>query len=71
MEKEKKNKSPKVCLRKVWKAVKLHEIYEGVQFVSIMSIAERIVGLKSKATFKQPLTNGYGLHVKTKVSCAS
>ena len=57
MEKEKKNKSPKVCLRKVRKAVKLHEIYEGVQFVSIMSIAERIVRLKSKATFKQPLTN--------------
>ena len=36
--------------------MRLHEVYEGVQFVSIMSIAERIVGLKSKATFKQPLT---------------
>ena len=35
--------------------MRLHEVYEGVQFVSIMSIAERIVGLKSKATFKQPL----------------
>ena len=34
MEKEKKNKSPTVCLRKDRKAVKLHEIYEGVQFVT-------------------------------------
>ena len=36
--------------------MRLHEVYEGVQFVSIMSIAERIAGLKSKAMFKQPLT---------------
>ena len=36
--------------------MRLHEVYEGVQFVSVMSIAERIVGLKSKATSKQRLT---------------
>ena len=37
--------------------MRLHEIYEGVQFISIMELAERIVGLKSKQKFREPMTN--------------
>ena len=37
--------------------MKLHEIYEGVQFISIMELAERIVSLKSKRKFRELITD--------------
>jgi hypothetical protein len=33
--------------------MKLHEIYEGMRYESIMSIADRIVGIKTKMRFRE------------------
>ena len=37
--------------------MKLYEIYEGIRAVSIMDIAERIVGLKTKLKFKETISD--------------
>jgi hypothetical protein len=37
--------------------MKLYEIYEGVGAVSIMSIAEKIVGLKTKLKFRETISD--------------
>jgi hypothetical protein len=37
--------------------MKLYEIYEGIRAVSIMEIAERIVGLKTKLKFKETISD--------------
>ena len=37
--------------------MKLHEIYEGVQFTNIMSIAQRIVDLKNRQKFREKMTD--------------
>ena len=60
----------KLCLRAVWKAQKrhsnyvlvlermrLHEIYEAVSYVSIMELAEKIVGFKTKVRFREPISD--------------
>lgn len=36
--------------------MKLHEIYEGLRFVSIMEVAEKIVGLKTKQKFGEQIS---------------
>lgn len=60
----------KLCLRAVWKAQKkvqhyasviekmrLHEIYEAVSYVSILELAEKIVGFKTKVRFREPISD--------------
>ena len=37
--------------------MRLHEIYEGIRYESITTIADRIVGLKSKAKFDGQMTD--------------
>ena len=37
--------------------MKLYEIYEGIRAVSIMSIAEKIVGLKTKLKFRETISD--------------
>ena len=37
--------------------MKLHEIYEGVSYVSVMEIAEKVVGLKTKQKFREPISD--------------
>ena len=37
--------------------MKLHEIYEGIQFTNIMSIAQRIVDLKNRQKFREKMTD--------------
>jgi hypothetical protein len=37
--------------------MRLHEIYEGIRYESITTIADRIVGLKSKAKFDGQITD--------------
>ena len=37
--------------------MKLYEIYEGIRAVSIMDIAERIVGLKTKLKFRETISD--------------
>lgn len=37
--------------------MRLHEIYEGVSYVSVMEIAEKVVGLKTKQQFREPISD--------------
>ena len=37
--------------------MRLHEIYEGVSYVSIMEIAEKIVSFKTKQQFREPISD--------------
>ena len=37
--------------------MKLHEIYEGIQFTNIMSIAQRIVDLKNRQKFREKMSD--------------
>ena len=37
--------------------MKLHEIYEGVSYISIMEIAEKIVSFKTKQQFREPISD--------------
>ena len=37
--------------------MKLHEIYEGVSYVSIMEIAQKVVSFKTKQKFREPISD--------------
>lgn len=37
--------------------MRLHEIYEAVSYVSIMELAEKIVGFKTKIRFREPISD--------------
>ena len=37
--------------------MRLHEIYEAVSYVSIMELAEKIVGFKTKVRFREPISD--------------
>lgn len=37
--------------------MRLHEIYEGVGYIGILELAEKIVGIKTKQQFREPISN--------------
>lgn len=37
--------------------MRLHKIYEAVSYVSIMELAEKIVGFKTKVRFREPISD--------------
>ena len=54
--KRKRKQKPMTMLKASSETMKLHEIYEGIQFTNIMDIAERIVVLMRSRKFGKPVS---------------